>query len=306
MPYSVALLDPRPTLAATATNDATFALGPTLGIEVTVPALARRCTLGNLDPQHAGRDSSRAAIQDALDAPLPPAGTILVTVRPDLDALGTMAVFHLRAAGTSLGPEAAARVEQIAAADRFAHGPWPGPRPLPSEDDDDLDPEGAQLNAIAALVADGTRSMSNRVDRLRDWLITGETPTEYADRVREERLELARQIATGATIVSSRTGGRIAAVESAHRSALLVGYRVAPVVAARNPRFRFQGREPHVKYTIAQYAPGYVDLDAACAALATRELGWGGSPTIIGSPQGVASTLAMDDVLAEVEHALTP
>lgn len=64
-------------------------LGPmTLGIEVTVPALAARCGLRNIDPQHTGGDPQHAAIEVCLEAPLPPDGATLVTIRPDLDSVG--------------------------------------------------------------------------------------------------------------------------------------------------------------------------------------------------------------------------
>ena len=166
MSYSFALLDPRPTLDAEAANNRTFADGPVLGIEVTIPALGRRCSLGNLDPQHTGGNASRAAIQEALECPLPPSGSVLVTVRPDLDAIGAMAILQLRASNTLIATEMTERVRRIAAADCFAHGPWPGPRPLPSENEADRDPAGEDLAAIASLVADSGLSISERVDRM--------------------------------------------------------------------------------------------------------------------------------------------
>ena len=72
-------------------------LGPrTLGIEVTSKDLARECQLGNIDPQH-NSDGHSSAIEEALVCPLPPKGTILVTIRPDKDSIGAMAILTLRA-----------------------------------------------------------------------------------------------------------------------------------------------------------------------------------------------------------------
>jgi len=65
MAYKFAILDPRPIPAAIEANDKVFASGPVYGVEVTVPALAKRCTF-NLDPQHTGGDASRAAIEYAV------------------------------------------------------------------------------------------------------------------------------------------------------------------------------------------------------------------------------------------------
>lgn len=99
--YKFALLDPRRGPQAEAANDRVFDAGPVYGVEVTVPALAERC-VENFDPQHTGGDVSTAAIEVALVCELPPAGVTLATVRPDLDAFGTMAVLAMRADGVEL------------------------------------------------------------------------------------------------------------------------------------------------------------------------------------------------------------
>lgn len=84
MIYKFATLDPRPGA------DNPSVLGDkTLGIEVTIPHLAERCGLGNIDPQHSGTSSHTAAILAALDVPLPPPGSTLVTIRPDLDSVSS-------------------------------------------------------------------------------------------------------------------------------------------------------------------------------------------------------------------------
>ncbi len=70
-----------------------------LGIEVTVPTFASRCGLGNLDPQHGEKKESSAIEQALTFSPLPPDGTCLVTIRPDKDSFGAMAVLTLRARG---------------------------------------------------------------------------------------------------------------------------------------------------------------------------------------------------------------
>jgi len=98
-------------------------------------------------------------------------------------------------------------------------------------------------------------------------------------------------------------------IESTYKDATNLGYTQAPIVVAFNPEFGF-GNAPKVKkYTIAQYKNGYVDLNAVKEELnvAEREVlgeeindndfvSWGGSPTIIGSPQGFSSKLTMDEV----------
>lgn len=81
-----------------------------LGIEVTDPAAAALCDLGNIDPQHGHGAQGRyalsaveqngiAACDAALTWPLPPNGATLATVRPDLDSITAMAVLSLRDGG---------------------------------------------------------------------------------------------------------------------------------------------------------------------------------------------------------------
>lgn len=77
-------------------------LGPnTLGIEITRVDFAAKCGLGNIDPQHGGPNPNpdSSAILDSLSFPLPPKGTTLVTIRPDADAFGAMAVLTARFEG---------------------------------------------------------------------------------------------------------------------------------------------------------------------------------------------------------------
>jgi hypothetical protein len=128
--YAFHTLDPRPSAANPILDT------PCLGIEVTTEALAARCSLGNIDPQHGHQraplcdayadghtlaespmhggpcghggavgywpepERNDTAISYALRfSPLPPSGAALVTVRPDVDAIGAMAVIVLRTLG---------------------------------------------------------------------------------------------------------------------------------------------------------------------------------------------------------------
>ena len=129
----------------------------TLGIEVTDPRFSSRCGLGNVDPQHgpdAGPDAP-AAVEVAVDLPLPPPGTILLTLRPDMDSLGAMAVLLHRAKGGVMSSAMLDRIRRIAVVDRFEFGAWPGIRALPvSVADLTEDGIGAELSAIAACAAD--------------------------------------------------------------------------------------------------------------------------------------------------------
>jgi hypothetical protein len=154
---------------------------------------------------------------------------------------------------------------------------------------------------MAAAVADFKVPIAERVAGMKQWLLTGEEPESYRSQVERERLDLIAAIEAGEVKIKN-VSPLVVAVETTHRAATMIGYHSAPVVVALNPAFRFGGGEPHRKFTVCQYVAGYVDLKAVAAELASFETGWGGSPTIIGSPQGVGSTLTIDDVVSVVER----
>ncbi|MFI6883944.1 hypothetical protein [Streptosporangium canum] len=304
--YTYATLDLRPTADAQEANRQILA-GPVLGVEVTVPALAQACSLGNIDPQHLGGDAQTAAIEAALDWPLPPTGATLATVRPDADALGAMAVLLLRAGRYRLTEGARQRVALIAAADKEAAAPWPGPRPAPSAEEL-LSP----ATPVMHLAADHTRPLGRRVDLLAEWLRLGEDSPAgtilagYRDRALAEAQQALDSLQVTATAA-------IAVVVGSHRLAMGIGYRYAPVVVATNPAFSFAGGPAHRKHTVARWRTGTLlmewedlrgDLNEQDPATTDTAL-WGGSSSIIGSPMGVASGLSTDQVVAIVrQHVL--
>jgi len=304
--YNFATLDPRNIPAAVEANEKVFAKS-VYGVEVTVPALAKRCTF-NLDPQHTGGDANRAAIEDALTTELPTDGSTLATVRADLDAIGTMAIFNLRAKGESL-ESAMERINMVATADKFARGGYSGPKPLPTRsnpwDESSATAESSRpLAAIASAVMDFKVPMSDRVSTMEQWLLTGDEPAQYRTQVEKERLDMITAMETGQIKSEKRSDGRIAVVESTHRAATSVGYSLAPVVVALNPSFKQGPGDPYKKFTICAFEAKFADIKSALAELATLEAGWGGSPTIGGSPQGVSSTLTIDQVVGVVAKHL--
>lgn len=277
-------------------------LGPcTLGIEVTIPELAARCGLGNLDPQHTGGDVSRAAVEAALEAPLPETGSRLVTVRPDADAFAAMAVLAARRADRALGAAARTRIDLVARADRFDRGPWPGVRPLPT-DVAALEKDGASeadLVAIRGACFDANLDVPEKVEIVLRWLLRGDEPPRYREAWRVRQRGLIDALRGGEVRLETRHADRIVVLEAARNDALNLAYYLAPVVVACNPAFRWRGTgEPHTRYAVAQWEPGWIDLAKVCDDLAALEPGWGGSPTIIGSPQGTGSDVSLDEVVA--------
>jgi hypothetical protein len=272
-----------------AENEKVFALGPVLGIEVTVLALANRC-IGNLD--HHGPDSTvetPSACEQALTCKLPPDGTVLATIRPDADSVTAMAIFAALAEGKVVDAEL---VREIGAFDRL--GPAAGR------------PDGRVI-AIARKAMEFKTPLANRVE----WIklhITGETNGPEARALVEAHdRELAE--ARAASEISLEIFGKVAVVVSTHRYATTLGYESSPVVIAKNPAMPVDQRAPdkgvYVKYTVCRYDSHVpCDLPAVLRELQALESGWGGRDNIIGSPQGVSSTLTLKQVLEAVSHHL--
>ena len=308
--YEVSLIDTRPGPNSEENN--AKILGPnTLGIEVTIPEFASRCGLGNIDPQHTDGNVNLTAIEVASNLELPPEGAKLATIRADLDSLGAMAILDLRKSmneDPSLFTDEEKetiknRVNIIADSDKFAHGSWPGVQPLPKIDS--LGTEGeSRLAAIGASVADYKISVEDRVNWVKDWLAHGKEPEKYRENWVAERTQISKALESGEIKVNVIADGKIAVVESTHRAGTSIGYRLAPVVVAINPSFSFQGGAAHKKFTIGQFDPTRVDLISVKKDLLELESGWGGSPTIIGSPQGKSSELSEETILEVVKKHL--
>ena len=288
--YTFATIDPRPAAREAALAD--LAATPSFGLEVTVAELAEACSLGNLDPQHLGGNAEVAAIEEAVTVTLPPSGSRLVTVRADADSVGSMAVLAMREDGVEITEGVLQRVGVIADSDKH-HSEWsPVAGVVPA----------TVFDGLKAEVMNFRPTLEERVGLVRAWLETGDfagsaETVAAVDRERSETVGLVGQVAAAA-------GGRIAVVESTSRFAVSAAYAVADVVVAVNPAFRFGGGDPHRKVTVCQQRPGLVDLAGVFKALGAVKEGWGGSPTIGGSPQGVSSQLTLDEVAQIVEEHL--
>jgi hypothetical protein len=317
--YSFALLDARPIPAAIEKNNGIFGCGPVFGIEVTVPELAARC-VANIDPQHSGGfQAGLAAIEVALNRDLPADGSILATVKPDVDSVGAMAVLYMRRMGVPITPEMLERIQLIAKADKFDRGDWPGRRPLPTRENPWPEHSGKlptqRLAAITSCVGDFLPSIEERVCSMIDWIMeedktfnpdgsTARRLTHYREVVERERQELITALENDEISYRLVCGGKVAIVVSEHRAATMIGYSLAPVVIAMNPNFRQGLGEPYLKYTICSYSDRPINLANVYSALNELEPGWGGGPTIIGSPQGVSSQLSMHTLVDVVSDCL--
>lgn len=279
----------------------------TLGIEITDADLVDACDLGNIDPQHGfargPKIAGRAAIDVALRWPLPPRGAMLATIRPDADSIGAMAVLSLRAEGVAFTPEMRARVDLVVRSDCFDFGGWEGwaathPPPLPHESLLALSPHPPEFRELAASIsAEGC--LSEDVAKVRDWLLTGTLSPNGRMLVRAADEDTAMAWSAGLLQIKILLDKKIVHVISDYRGAVALGYRYAPVVIAEG---KVDGKR---KITIAQFARGYVDFAYLARRLNAIESGWGGSETILGSPQGISTEVNIDIISVIIEEIST-
>lgn len=307
--YQYGIIDPRPIPDAKVANDKLFE-NPhgVLGVEVTIPTYAEKCTLGNIDPQHSEGNAELAAIEVAQSCDIPPKEATMVTVRADLDALGSMALLKYRASGGTITTEILARIEAIASTDKFARGGWLKKSDLPNKENPWPTSGGASENKmlapISARIMDFKVPVADRVKSMEEYLTQGTEPAGYREKVEAERTEMIDALEGGKIKIEIMAGGNIAYVESSHRAATNLGYSQAPIVVAFNPIFKQGPGDAYKKYTICQYDNAWVDLVAVKNELEKLEEGWGGSPTIIGSPQGKSSEIPSDKIIEIVAKHL--
>lgn len=307
--YNYGLLDP----AAGASGVNLQLLGATtFGIEVTVPELARHCGLGNIDPQHNGGigvgSSGISAIEASLTVAPPRAGSTLVTVRPDLDAIGAMGMLALRHAGIGIAADMRSRISRAARADRFDCGNWPGPCPLPKTQEEyaDATKQDLALIAVNGAMFDRNLALRDRVGIAVRWIEAGEEPSGYRDSWAVNVDRLIAGLTSGTVLVQPRAAGRIALVTSRIQGALRLGYCLAPLVVAENPGNPQADPPAPRRITITQYEQGHADFRALCESLAKLEPGWGGSSTILGSPQRLPCRLSLESVLEAAAKHIRP
>jgi len=294
--------------------------GNLVGVELTTPCSTGRI-VANIDPQHTGVnffDRGTTAIEAAMQATDDQIESLLdlgrgepltlVTTRPDPDSLGAMAVIAMRAVGyVEYSRET---VAAISAADAHDRGKWaPGKVVAPTSANPW--PGGGGIEAtrftamLGALCANRSLPLETRVMLVGAWLArptafdyrpTG-TYVKWYDLVEVTRRALIESLEARETVVKTQDG--VAVVKSPHIGAMAIGYSQAPVVIACNPGFEGRGWSG-LKYTIAQYGPGYVNVRGVADKLNELEPGWGGADTICGSPQDRPSQLTAEKVLSIV------
>ncbi len=282
--------------------------GPTtLGIEVTSAGFAERCELGNIDPQHSGTYDS-SAIEKSMTWGLPERGSKLVTIRPDKDSIGAMAVLTLRALGLQ-GRIDRKFVAWVGVVDRFGYA-------MAVEKYASLMPSRPEplsaLNAVAMNVGKLFHSLEDRVYAAMQIITARMTMEDVEDLARNYRLPSADYDITylGGGL------GFIVAPKRMHEARNWANKR-CPVALVLDPEYQLE-QGSQIRWTLVSKDPSFDrhgfqrainEAEAEAQGVSTEQLArnndtWGGPPNIVSSAKGVGrnTKLSQEQILALVRQ----
>lgn len=276
-----------------------------IGLEMTEPALAELCDR-NIDPQHTEKRGDQSCAKEIAENAPAQLGwfkskdldkVVFVTNRVDVDSMAAYVLADRYLKGEKVAMNE--NIEAINTHDTAAGKPWVEPKPI----EEAFDPN-SKTGALAASIQVFRVTADNIAD-VRGFIDNGEVRDAVMDSFRKSQQAIIDKVKSGE--IKTEVVGGIAYVESSDRAATNVGYSLAPVVVAENPVMRAPDGHTYRKISICQhFEGGYVDLKAVGMALATKEEGWGGNPTFIGSPQNQDCTIDMSDIKKLVYANLTP
>ncbi len=276
-----------------------------VGLEMTVPDLASVCDK-NIDPQHTKGNSSQCCAKEIYErAPelleelksKDPEKIIFVTNRVDVDSVASYILADRYLHDQDLGPKE--NIEKINDHDAFQGVKWEGPKPIEQA----FDPE----NKVAALASSVKVFMvtPKNIEDIKNFIDTGNVEETVMNNYRTVQNGIIERVKSGE--IKTEVVGGVAYVETTLPCATNVGYSMAPVVVAINPAMKLgpQG-EPFRKVSVCQHEEGYIDLNTIKNILNTKEAGWGGSSTFIGSKQGESCNIDSSELKQIVFGNLTP
>lgn len=151
------------------------------------------------------------------------------------------------------------------------------------------------------MIADPNLNITEKVSNVKEFLITSRFKLfNYYSELAYKKNKIAIQ-KTDLTIIIPK---KLAYVESSYRGAVSKGYKYCPIVIAKNPNYTFginNSKMLGTKFTIAQYNNEFINLKKVLTDINYLESGWGGSETIIGSPQDKSSCLTKEDLITIIK-----
>lgn len=274
-----------------------------IGLEVTHKLLNQQLDL-NIDPQHNFDANLCTCVEDLIKNLEKISNQIqnkkiwLFFLKTDLDSVAAASVLdlHINNMIDFTSDDINERIKSIADYDR--HGrKW--------------NPKNQQIKNIIGekiprglfmLVSGWKNSLEYKIETMKEWITTG----TFTD-VEQYNLMATKNFkeALASSKIEEIIPGKLVFIKSNKRGACGIGYQLAPIVIAMNPSFRFGFGEKRVygrKWVIAQCDEGFVPMLDILRSILEMESGWGGSRTIIGSPQDRPSHITKDDLVSAVKE----
>lgn len=275
-----------------------------IGIEVFDKDISQLCHL-NFDPQHNDGNYKNTALEtvfnikfDLKEIAYDFFDVLLITIKSDLDSISSISLINMVLKDKfELTGDLILRLKALSLSDRHGMDEDWGPNikydnfKLPN-----YTKYGIPISLVT-LIGDINLNINYKVKIMTDYLINGifENDEKYKN-IAIEKLHKIKDATSHKIIIPNK----LIFVESTYRGAIGFGYKLAPVVIAKNTRYAFgkkSNRYFGVKYTIAQYKENYVNIELIKDEINKLEIGWGGSKVIIGSPQTKPSELTTENLI---------
>lgn len=276
-----------------------------IGLEVTIPNINKLLNF-NIDPQHGWngkKDYARkiTCLEKMMEVlpylkPFQSKIVHLFFLKTDLDSISAAGILDIYL-NTDLifTPKMNERIKVIADYDRH------GRDTLFLTDQQSIRiPRG-----LFMFISGWKNSLEQKVEAAKKWIING-TFDGLSDfnRIANHNAREAINFSKVQIIIPRK----LVFVRSIKRGACGIGYKFAPIVIALNPSYRYGFGESRVygkKWIIGQMNDKFINLTKLVRLIEKQERGWGGSSTIIGSPQDRPSKLTKNEVIDFVKNQVS-
>ena len=273
-----------------------------IGLEITLKELSNKLTI-NIDPQHTWKKNNKITCLEKFKNLLPSVSKNISDkdlhfffLKPDLDSISAAAIFDIYLDNPIwiFQEKILERINAIADYDR--HGR-----------DVDLNNNSSNIKIPRGLfmyVSGWQNNIYDKVNLTKTWIMDG--TFKYINKFNKIVDKKNKQFLFNSKI-EIIIPKKVVLIKSINRGACGLGYKYAPITIALNPSYRFGINKSRIygkKWIIAQKNDGYLDMLGVLNNLQTLELNWGGSPTIIGSPQDKPSKVTKDEIVEIVTQKI--
>ena len=266
-----------------------------IGLEITIPEISKKMTY-NIDPQHNsklwafGKECGSTCIEKFKKI-LPSIGEMtgkelhIFFLKPDLDSISAAAVLDIYLDNPLwiLQEDISERINAVAEYDRHGRSKFSYSMKIP--------------RGLFMYISGWKNNICDKINLTKTWLLDGTFKNiSKFNRIADRKFKQSLFNSKTEIIIPKK----LVFIKSVNRGACGIGYKYAPVTIALNPSYRFGIDDSRIygkKWIIAQQTDGFVDMGGILYELSKIENGWGGSPSIIGSPQDRPSKILKDDIV---------